>query len=336
MRYFWIAILTCLSLPLAVQADETSDLIRDVVQEDIVDGFNTLEDAAAKLARTAQDTCAGPDLTGAYVTAFRSWVRVSHLRFGPSEAENRAFALAFWPDPRGKTPKALHKLLASDDASTLTTEAYRDVSIAARGFYALDYLLFDEAILAGGQGERYCALVKVIAADIHATSVDLAREWRAYAPLLIGPGPDAPYRTQDEVVQVLYKSARTGLQFTADMRFARPMGTIDRPRPKRAEAWRSGLSLVLVGDAVAGSGDLALDLSRTDPDLTKKLDNALSRFAASVARLDDPVLVGVTTPQGRFRIDVLLTELSGIRRIVDEDLGPHLGVSAGFNALDGD
>ncbi len=92
----------------------------------------------------------------------------------------------------------------------------------------------------------------------------------------------------------------------------------------------------MVGDAVAGGGGLALELSRTNSDLEKKLDNALSRFAASVAALDDPAFAGVTTPAGRFRIEVLLTELNGIRRIVDQDLGSNLGVSAGFNALDGD
>ena len=336
MRRFWSTLLLCLGLPVLAQADEISDLIRDVVQQDIVTGFEALEDATGALAEAADTSCAGPEVTSAYKAAFRSWVRVSHLRFGPSEAENRAFALAFWPDPRGKTPKALRKLLSDDSATPLDITAYRDVSIAARGFYALDYLLFDDTLLAGGRNDRYCALLRVIAADIHATASELADGWRAYAPGLITPGPETPYRTQEEVLQVLYKSARTGLQFTAEMRFGRPLGTLEKPRPRRAEAWRSGLSLTLVGEAVAGSGGLALDLSRTNPNLEKKLDNALSRFAASVTTLDDPVFAGVTTPEGRFRIEVLLTELNGIRRIVDQDLGPALGVSAGFNALDGD
>lgn len=336
MRHLWNIVVLCLALPVAAGADETSDLIRDIVEEDIIAGFEALEDATGALATVSETACDGPELTAAYTEAFRAWVRVSHLRFGPSEAENRAFALAFWPDPRGKTPKALRKLLMGDDAAALTPEAYRDVSIAARGFYALDHLLFDEGLLAGGRGDRYCALVRVVAEDIHATAGALTRGWQSYAPGLMTPGPDTPYRTEAEVLQVLYKSARTGLQFTTDMRFARPMGTVEKLRPKRAEAWRSGLSLTLVGDAVAGSGGLALELSRINPDLEKKFDNALSRFAADVAALDDPVFAGVTSPEGRFRIDVLLTELNGIRRIVDEDLGPALGVSPGFNALDGD
>ena len=120
------------------------------------------------------------------------------------------------------------------------------------------------------------------------------------------------------------------------MRFGRPLGTVEKPRPKRAEAWRSGLSQILAGEAVAGSGGLALKLARDNPDLMNRLDNSLSRFAAGMAALDDPVFMGVLTPQGRFRIEVLLTELNGIRRIVDRDLGPNLGVAAGFNALDGD
>ncbi|HBR37591.1 MAG TPA: peptidase M75, partial [Sulfitobacter pontiacus] len=47
--------------------------------------------------------------------AFDAWIAVSHLRFGPSETDNRAFALAFWPDSRGATPKTLAGLITDAD-----------------------------------------------------------------------------------------------------------------------------------------------------------------------------------------------------------------------------
>ncbi|MEO3416648.1 imelysin family protein [Roseovarius sp. CAU 1744] len=336
MRTLCCMFLLCIVLPVTANADRNAELIRNIVEEEIIGGFDALETAAERLADTAAETCAGADLTAAYSKAFRAWIRVSHLRFGPSEEDNRAFALTFWPDPRGSTPKTLRKLLSDQGEAAPDVAAYRNISVAARGFHALDYLLGDPDLRSRRQEDRYCALVAVIAQDIFATARDLARAWRSYAPGLIDPGKDTPYRTQQEVLQVLYKSARTGLQFTADMRFGRPLGTVEKPRPKRAEAWRSGLSQILAGEAVAGSGGLALKLARDNPDLMKRLDNSLSRFAAGMAALDDPVFMGVLTPQGRFRIEVLLTELNGIRRIVDRDLGPNLGVAAGFNALDGD
>ncbi len=46
-----------------------------------------------------------PVLTEAYHAAFDAWIKTSHLRFGPSEVNDRAFALAFWPDSRGQYPR---------------------------------------------------------------------------------------------------------------------------------------------------------------------------------------------------------------------------------------
>ncbi len=335
MRRLLVLILLVIG-PVSAVADGKSIPFQEIVEQDILPGFAELNQKTAIMADETESSCNAADLRRKYIEAFRAWARVSHLRFGPSEQENRAFALAFWPDPRGKTPKALRKLLLNPDPDALTPEAYEQVSIAARGFYALDYLLFDPEIATLGTPDQRCALVRAVARDIHATAQDLDLAWHGYAPVLTAPGPDAPYRSGDEVLQVLYKSASTGLQFTADMRFGRPLGTFEKPRPKRAEAWRSGQSLALIRQAVAGSGGLALRLAADDPVLASRLDYALTRFDQSAAELGDPTLAGVSTPQGRIRVEALLNDLNAIRRIVDQDLGAHLGVIAGFNALDGD
>lgn len=331
-----LALLLLVWLPSAATAESRSELIRVIVGQDILPGFSDLSRTTAKLAKAANISCTDPDLYRQFGDAFQAWARVSHLRFGPSEEQNRAFALAFWPDPRGKTPKALRKLLMTPDARIPATEAFSEISIAARGFYALDHLLFDPEIAALAARERRCALVSAVARDMLATTRDLETAWQRHAPILINPGPHAPYRTETEVLQVLFKSASTGLQFTADMRFGRPLGTFDKPRPKRAEAWRSGQSLSLIRQAVQGSGGLALQLAADTPDLAQRLDYALTRFDQSAAALNDPILAGVAQPQGRIRVEALLSELNIIRRLVDQDLGAHLGVTAGFNALDGD
>ena len=52
--------------------------------------------------------------------------------------------------------------------------------------------------------------------------------------------------------------------------------------------------------------------------------------------LDDPVFAGVAEPQNRFRVEVLKQAVDDIRRCLAEDLGPTLGLTAGFNSLDGD
>lgn len=54
---------------------------------------------------TSDLVAAGCDAQAAWEDAAEAWIAVSHLRFGPSETDNRAFALAFWPIRAGRPPK---------------------------------------------------------------------------------------------------------------------------------------------------------------------------------------------------------------------------------------
>ena len=334
MKHLFAALL--MALPLAAPAQDRAEVIRGIVAEDIVGGFAELDERAADMVQASGQDCTHPGLHESYAAAFSAWVRVSHLRFGPSEAENRAFALAYWPDPRGRTAKAIRKMLADGDEDLLSAEAYADMSIAARGFYALDYLLHEEDLEKIGTPEYRCALVRTIVADIHGTTGDLAEAWDAFAPKLTEPGPDSPYRSEDEVLQVLYKSASTGLEFASDMRLGRPLGTFERPRPNWAEAYRSGLSLRLLQEAVRGAGGLAVRLASGNAVLQDRLRAELEAFQTDAEALDDPVFASVADPMGRFRVESLRTDVQDIREIVQSELGPALGVSAGFNSMDGD
>ncbi|WP_422031264.1 imelysin family protein [Roseovarius sp.] len=325
-----------IALPLAAPAQDRAGKIRGIVEEEIVGGFAELDRAARRMVEAAGQDCTHPGLHDSYAAAFLAWARVSHLRFGPSEEENRAFALAFWPDPRGRTASAIRKMLADGNEDVLSPEAYADMSIAARGFYALDYLLHEEELAEIGTPDYRCALVRTVVADIHGTTGELAEAWEGFAPMLTEPGGDSPYRTEEEVLQVLYKSAGTGLEFAVDMRLGRPLGTFERPRPNWAEAYRSGLSLALLQAAVRGAGGLAVRLAEGDAALQARLTAELEDFHDSADALDDPVFASVAEPAGRFRVESLQADLQEVREIVQGALGPALGVSAGFNAMDGD
>jgi uncharacterized protein len=324
--------------PVPLWADATSDMIRDVVENHIQPRYATLADTSAALARAAQTDCsaASPPLRDAYQTAFDAWVAVSHLRFGPSEVDNRAFALAFWPDSRGATPKTLAALIADADPVAATPEAFADVSIAARGFYALEFLLYDDAFATGDASYR-CTLMQTVTGDIAALTQAILDDWQTgFAETLLTPGADSPYRSTDEVAQELFKALDTGLEFTADTRLGRPLGTFDRPRPTRAEAWRSGRSLRNVVVSLETLRDLSLRLSQTNPDLQAAFEGAFDKSLTRAATLDDPVFAGAADPQSRLRIEVLQQSVFAARDLARQDLGPLLGVASGFNALDGD
>ncbi|MCE8538917.1 imelysin family protein [Ruegeria pomeroyi] len=327
-----VALILCL-----VAATASADPVGRVLDTHVLPGFARLADETALLANATEVACneRDPDLRAALNGALRAWAGVSHLRFGPTEAENRAFALAFWPDSRGMTPKALAGLIAAEDPVVQDAQAFAQVSVAARGLYALEFLLYDEDPT--GSDAYRCDLIRAIARDSGGLAQAMAADWHdRYAALMRAPGPDGPYRSQDEAMQELFKALGTGLQITADLRLGRPLGTFDKPRPKRAEAWRAGLSLSLVIAALNSQKQLALMLAEGDAGLQERLGVTFDRVLASAAALDDPALAGVATPDGRVRVEALQQRVNEIRELVAQELGPELGDSAGFNALDGD
>ncbi|SEQ91325.1 imelysin family protein [Thalassovita taeanensis] len=333
-----LILLFLLILPTSLPAQDHGDRIRDVVDHHILPGFEALADTTAALAQQAEADCTAADpLRQAYTTAFDAWMGVSHLRFGPTEVQDRAFALAFWPDPRGATPKSLGNLIRAEDQAVASPDSFATVSIAARGFYALEFLLYDPTFETMGTPTYRCALIRAISRDIAATSADILTDWRDhYAGLMLSPHPDSLYHAQDEVLRELFKAVTTGLQVTSENRLGRPLGTFDKPRPKRAELRRSGRSLHQVILSLTATRDMALRLAGPDTALNARLTATFDDTLAKATALDDPIFAGVSDPLLRFRIEILQQSIDHLREVLLSDLGPTLGVSAGFNAMDGD
>ncbi len=323
--------------PLASTAQTSA--VDAIVSAHILPRFQSLAEKSSHLAEAAQTECVPSSgaLRAAFGQAFDAWLAASHLRFGPTEVQDRAFALAFWPDSRGATPRSLTGLLASSDPAISSPTDYTEVSIAARGFYALEFLIYDEALSQFGDPSLQCQLILTITQDIATTSAAIWTDWRdSYARELLTPRADGPYRSQDEVMQELFKALSTGLEFTADTRLGRPLGTFDRPRPKRAESWRSGRSARHVALSLVSLQDLALGLAGEDAELADQLDRSFARAQSLLDQLDDPIFAGVSVPQSRIKVEVVQQAVGKIRDVVRDALGPTLGVAAGFNALDGD
>lgn len=325
--------------PVTGMAETQNAVITGIIDDHILPRFETLASSSQSLSDAAQADCdpTSDSLRAAYGTAFDAWISASHLRFGPTEVDDRAFALAFWPDSRGATPRALSSLLANQDPIATSVAHYTQVSIAARGFYAMEFLLYDDVLMAAGDPIYHCQLVQTISADIAATSHSILDDWQTtYAITMQAPSPDGLYRSEDEVLQEMFKSLSTGLQFTSETRLGRPLGTFDRPRPTRAEVHRSGRSAAHVMLSLQSLHDLALRLAGDNRELSARLDTSFERPLSQLAELDDPTFAGVSDPQTRLRIEVIKQSIEAIRDSVREDLGPTLGVAAGFNSLDGD
>ncbi|SOH94829.1 hypothetical protein SAMN06273572_105255 [Monaibacterium marinum] len=330
------ALYTALFLPVAAFAQTDTQInagiVDQIVEGHILPGFATFESSTVPLAAAQCDAMTAP-----YQDSFDAWMGVSHLRFGPSEQEERAFALAFWPDTRGATPSTLNALLAED--TPIAEMDFSEVSIAARGFFALDWLLYDPQAPQMVVGARACDLAEAIADDINRIAVDLNAAWQDEAALLSNPGAGGNYSylTYDESLRTLYGSLINGLDVTAEQRLGRPMGTVERPRPIRAEARRSERSQRNVVLSIAALSDLA------DPFAEFAHDGGDERLRAQFAaalrgaeRLPDPTFSDTDTVQGRFRVESVQSRLNSIRDMLGLLVAPALSISQSFNALDGD
>lgn len=331
--------------PLAAWAQDHEALARRAYEEHVLPRFEAFDGAAAALAETAREHCAPEDeaLRDAYQTAFDAWMGVQHLRFGPTEVEDRIYALAFWPDTKGRTPAGLNAILANEDPGVATPEGIANQSIAVRGFFALDYLLYDPA--AEGAATPYgCSLIQAIAGDIARIADALEAEWAGpYGEMFLSAGAEGNpvYLAPRETTVALFTALMTGLETNADQRLGRPMGTFEAPTPLRAEARRSDRprrNLVLSLEALTELAAMFADAAAALPEgaqAPERVDRATGR-ALRLARDLTPRFEEVETPSGRLRLEQDQQAIEAISTAILQYVGPVLGVSQGFNALDGD
>ncbi|HHC29422.1 MAG TPA: signal peptidase, partial [Rhodobacterales bacterium] len=254
--------------------------------------------------------------------------------FGPTETA--APQVAFWPDKKGFTPRTLKSLIAAQNPVIDSPERFAEVSIAAKGLLALEQLLYAPAFNGYAPGSYTCHLVQAVAGDLARTAAGLERDWRAdFAPTLASAGAadNAVFFDQDEALRALYTQLLHALEFTADARIGRPMGSFDKPRPARAEAHLSRRSLPNVLAASASAVALADALADWPLPRTHA---ALEALRAAAAKLDDPSFADAGDLSVRFKLEVLQQKVKALEAALEEEVGLALGIAPGFNASDGD
>lgn len=309
--------------------------VDEALTRHVLPGFGQFAQSSAALAAKAEEDCRAEVLKPAYHAAYDAWMGVSHLHLGPLEQGGRALAIAFWPDTRGMVGRTVAGLISDRDPVVDTVEGFASVSVAGRGLLALERLLYEPELAGYSTGYYECRLARAIAADLARMAREMDAEWPDFAELLRSagaPGNDV-FLKPEEASQALYTALMSGLEFNRDQRLGRVMGSFERPRPNRAEARRSGrskrnvvLSLEALRDLARGLADQPIEGSEA----------AFSQALETAQALDDPVLAGVATPQGRLKVEVLAQEIGKIEQAVAGEIGAALGVSAGFNSQDGD
>ncbi|MCO6381185.1 imelysin family protein [Oceanicola sp. 502str15] len=309
--------------------------VPEAIEGHILPRHAAFAEAATALDTSAQADCTAEALKPAYNGAFDGWIGIQHLALGPLQEIGGPLALQFWPDAKGFTARQLSMLTGAADPSTTTPDGFAAQSVAVQGFMALERMLYDEAFSDYAAGSYSCALVQAIAHDIASKAGALNEGWPAAAQALrtAGEAGNATYLAPSEAAQALFTALIAGIEYNDDARLARPLGSFERPRPTRAEAWRSDRSQRNLALSLAALEEFARLLADGHASESQALfDDA----EAWLADLDEPRFEGVAEPTARMGIESLTSYLGLLKETAAAEVGDHLNVGQGFNALDGD
>ncbi|NIY71403.1 imelysin family protein [Marivivens donghaensis] len=328
MRTILFALAATIATPVFADVDT-------VVDQKILPDFANFATSARAMADAAAEDCTPGAVVPHYQATFDAWMKVQHLRVGPTE--EGALHVAFWPDDRGFVPKTLSGLIADEDPVINDAEDFATVSIAGRGLFALDMLLYDERFDTYGADSYTCDLVAAIALDLATEAERQSTAWAEdYAPILKGDAPKADGKTMTEMdgFQVLYTQIISGIETLENVRIDRPLGEFDRPRPTRAEAWRSGRPLRNIDISLNAMVADALLLMGSDlPQTFGYLETA----QATLEKISDPTLASIEEDSGEWlKLQILRDNVVNVKTAIEVEIGSVLGIEAGFNSADGD
>ncbi len=318
---------------------------RDVVTP----AFKALAGATGKLAQAADDFAAAPSQDGfaalriSFDSVSDAWMQAQFFRLGPLGAQQRSERFAYWPERRPIIDKQLSALLAKPDADALAAEKFAQASVAVQGLPALERLLYGDTarqvLSAGPEQKARIAVIRAIAHNLDGLAQELAAAWEQAEsdPKLFAQNPE-------EATAQLYAGLTTGLQVVSDQKIAGPRGqTIDKAKPKIAEQWRAGrslknikLNLTALRDAMTGPSGFASLLGADQAALKDEIAQAFAAALAAVEAAPEPLDAAVADAEGRKKVGALLIAVNHVRDVMGQKVPPAIGISLGFNEMDGD
>lgn len=320
----------------------------------VTPAFEHLATASDALAATAAESCAKPDparlerLAAAFDGTADAWAAAQQFRLGPLADEQRAERFAYWPERRNIVDRQLAALLAADDAGALAPEPFARQSVAVQGLTALERLLFGEAarqaLLAGdAAAARRCAVVVAIARNLASVAHTCLEAWQAVdADAAEGGAPFSS--TASEATTQFLTNLITLLEIDADQKIAAPLGTsAEAARPKAAEQWRAGrslrdlrLNLETARRSFAGEAGFATLLADSDPAIRIRVDAAFDQVGKALAAVPEPLDQAAGDAAGRQALEAARVAVKQLEDLLRRQVAPAIGVTLGFNELDGD
>jgi hypothetical protein len=303
-------------------------------------------------------------LMGAFGQFSDAWMAVQLLRFGPLSQDQRLDRIAYWPERRSITDKQMAAFITAADSSKLAPASFATSSVAIQGLSALERLLFDGESTGDGKpvsdkafghlsdgtpvAAYRAAFIVAIATNLRQIAKETRKSWTELATKLAKSDQAGLAASPQEATGQIYAALLAEAQIIGDQKIGLALGkSIDAAKPKQAEQWRAGRSLpnislnlsalrqALIGDP-AGSV-IALVPAAQASDLKQRLTVALDACDQAAAAISKPLDIAVADATGgRHQVETLLVKVNQLRDILGADLPKAIGITLGFNELDGD
>ena len=358
MRLLVLVCASILAVPAAANAAGGTEARERAVVAAFVDGYarpayGRLHDAASALQAAAVRYCANPGeatrdgLDHAFGDVVTAWAHVDFLRIGPATQNARLERFAFSPDPRGFVERQLRPLLAGSEGEAIDLAGLAGRSAAVQGLPAFERLLMVDVSADTADLPRRCRLGGLIAANLEMIAAELDAGWASadgIARALTTPGPhNAHYRSPAEGATEVLKAALTAVEQTRDIAIAPALGTTpEAAKPNRLPFARSGFAVAYLSASVSAVGGLILasgladDLSADDAWAKNSVLFELRNAANTLAGLSGPPEALVREEPGRGKLNYVRIALGSVRDTLAGPVAEGLGLTVGFNALDGD
>ncbi|MHA7775852.1 imelysin family protein [Roseibium sp. M-1] len=357
MRRLLLAALVAGLIQPAAAATDFEPNLANVIEAYIQPATGAFADTAAALPGAVEAACQTPDVVTErqFETAFSETVGgfalVQFLRFGPVLDSDRLSRLAFLPDPRGITQRQLRKLLAAREADALDAETLKNKSVAVQGLTALEQVAFDKEgnVRLGQQAgnDFSCSYAKAISENVAAIAAEIAAEWQdpdGYSKLLLtAEAGNERFHTSKEALESVFNALVTGLIIVRDQDIEPALGgSREKARANRFPFSRSGNSAVYLSSELLGLHDAieGLDLKDLTPEeftwIFGTLDFEFKNAQTLLDALHPPLRETFEEGEAYDKVVVLAITVSSLQKTVGQELAGALGLSGGFNSLDGD
>lgn len=275
-----------------------------------------------------------------------SWAEVSFISFGPVATGLRSDRFNFFPDRRQAVARAMAEALDSKDDDRLSPDRFTRLSVALQGLPAMERLLFDgdatTALTKDASSGRRCALGTAIARNLATIAGDIRAGWGDATHGLLADlkGGRAPVALAESgrLLSEMLTDLAFAYQAVADLNLLALLGrSMDEVRPLAGEGRLSGREAAIVQLQLGSANGLARQLAATLPDAAKA--NVLAAVDAAQRAADElPPDLGTAAadPRRRPQLEAAVAAFKAAQRTLVDPLAARLGVTLGFNALDGD